>query len=86
MIVGAHASHYTPIQAITRDYRVKWPHQSRHRNMGTARRFFEKATRENGAPEKIAMDKSGTNKAAIDEINGVNPKRDRERQSDAVGS
>lgn len=54
--------------------------------MGTARRFFEKATRENGAPEKIAMDKSGTNKAAIDEINGVNPKRDRERQSDAVGS
>jgi putative transposase len=30
----------------------------------------EKAMRENGAPEKIAMDKSGANKAAIDEING----------------
>jgi len=27
--------------------------------------------RENGAPEKSAMDKSGANKAAIDEINGA---------------
>ena len=41
-----------------------------HRDMATARRFFEKAMRENDAPEKIAMDKSGANKAAIDEING----------------
>jgi len=41
-----------------------------HRDMAAAKRFFEKAMRENDAPEKIAMDKSGANKAAIDEING----------------
>jgi putative transposase len=38
--------------------------------MVAARPFYEKAMRENRTPEKIAMDKSGTNKAAIDEING----------------
>jgi transposase-like protein len=37
--------------------------------MAAAKRFFEKAMRENGASEKIAMDKSGANKGAIDEIN-----------------
>jgi putative transposase len=42
-----------------------------HRDMAAARRFFEKAMRENGAPEKIAMDKSGANKAAVDEINNT---------------
>jgi putative transposase len=31
-----------------------------HRYMAAARRFFEKAMRENGAPGKIVMDKSGT--------------------------
>jgi putative transposase len=41
-----------------------------HRDMAAALRFFDKAMRENGAPEKIAMDKSGVNKVAIDEING----------------
>ena len=41
-----------------------------HRDMVAARRFFEKAMRENGAPTKIVMDKSGANRAAIDEING----------------
>jgi putative transposase len=40
-----------------------------HRDMAASRRFFEKAIRENGAPGKIVMDKSGANKAAIDEIN-----------------
>lgn len=39
--------------------------------MAAAKRFFDKAIRENGAPEKIAMDKSGANKAAIDESNGA---------------
>jgi putative transposase len=34
-----------------------------------ARRFFEKAMRQNGDPEKVTMDKSGTNKAAMDAIN-----------------
>ena len=40
-----------------------------HRDMASARRFFDKAIRESGTPEKIAMDESGANKAAIDEIN-----------------
>ena len=35
-----------------------------------ALRFFEKATKANGMPEKVTMDKSGANKAAMDEING----------------
>jgi putative transposase len=42
-----------------------------HRDMAAAKRFFNKAIHENGAPNKVAMDKSGANKAAIDEINGV---------------
>ena len=37
--------------------------------MAAARRFFDKAIGENGAPDKVTMDKSGANKAAIDEIN-----------------
>ena len=39
------------------------------RDKAAARRFFEKAMRLHGQPEKIAMDKSGANKAAIDDIN-----------------
>jgi len=39
--------------------------------MAAARRFFEKAMREHGVPEKISMDKSGANRAAIDDINGT---------------
>ncbi len=31
--------------------------------------FFEKAMRQNGEPAKVTLDKSGANKAAIDEIN-----------------
>ena len=34
-----------------------------------AKRFFDKAMQANNIPEKVTMDKSGTNKAAIDEIN-----------------
>jgi len=41
-----------------------------HRDMAAAKRFFEKTMRGNGTPDKIAMDKSGANKAAIDKING----------------
>ena len=40
-----------------------------HRDLASARRFFDRAIRENGVPEKVATDKSGANKAAIDEIN-----------------
>jgi transposase-like protein len=37
--------------------------------MAAAKRFFEKAMGANGDPDKVAMDKSGANKAAIDAIN-----------------
>jgi putative transposase len=39
------------------------------RDKAAARRFFDKAMRDNDVPEKVTMDKSGANKAAIDEIN-----------------
>ena len=39
------------------------------RDMAAAKRFFDKAMQTNGDPEKVAMDKSGANKAAIDSIN-----------------
>jgi putative transposase len=32
-------------------------------------RFFAKAMRNNDVPEKVTMDKSGANKAAVDELN-----------------
>ena len=39
------------------------------RDKSAAMRFFEKAMKANGVPEKVTMDKSGANKAAMDEIN-----------------
>ena len=39
------------------------------RDKAAALRFFEKAMKANGVPDKVAMDKSGANKAAMDEIN-----------------
>jgi len=39
------------------------------RDMAAAKRFFNKAMGMNGDPDKVAMDKSGANKAAIDAIN-----------------
>ena len=41
------------------------------RDMAAAKRFFDKAMGANGDPDKVAMDKSGANKAAIDAINGA---------------
>lgn len=38
------------------------------RDKAAAMRFFEKAIQHNGVPEKVSMDKSGANKAAIDQI------------------
>ena len=38
------------------------------RDMAAAKRFFYKAMHTNSDPEKVAMDKSGANKAAIDSI------------------
>ncbi|MEO7493409.1 MAG: IS6 family transposase [Massilia sp.] len=39
------------------------------RDMAAAKRFFDKAMGANGDPDKVVMDKSGANKAAIDAIN-----------------
>lgn len=39
------------------------------RDTAAAKRFFDKAMGANGDPDKVAMDKSGANKAAIDAIN-----------------
>jgi putative transposase len=39
------------------------------RDKAAAMRFFDKAAQASGVPEKVTMDKSGANKAAIDEIN-----------------
>ena len=39
------------------------------RDKAAALRFFEKSMKTNGVPEKVTMDKSGANKAAMDEIN-----------------
>ena len=39
------------------------------RDKEAALRFFDKAMKASGVPEKITMDKSGANKAAMDEIN-----------------
>lgn len=39
------------------------------RDKAAAKRLFDKAMQANGVPEKVTMDKSGANKAAIDEIN-----------------
>ncbi len=43
------------------------------RDTAAASRFFDKAMRQNAAPEKVTMDKSGANKAAMD---GINQERD----------
>ena len=42
---------------------------SAKRDKAAALRFFEKAMKANGIPEKAALDKSGANKVAMDEIN-----------------
>ena len=39
------------------------------RDKAAALRFFEKVMKASGVPQKVAMDKSGANKAAMDEIN-----------------
>ena len=39
------------------------------RDRAAALRFFDKAMKANGVPEKVTIDKSGANKAAIDGIN-----------------
>ena len=41
------------------------------RDKAAALRFFDKTMRASGDPEKVTLDKSGANKAAMDEINGT---------------
>ena len=43
------------------------------RDRAAAMRFFDKAMKANGVPEKVTMDKSGANRAAMD---GINQDRD----------
>ena len=40
------------------------------RDKAAALRFFDKTMKASGVPEKVTMDKSGANKAAMNEING----------------
>jgi transposase-like protein len=46
-----------------------------HRDKAAARRFFEQAIEQNGAPEKVTIDKSGSNAAALEAINAGRGKR-----------
>lgn len=39
------------------------------RDKAAAKRFFDKAMKANGVPDKVTMDKSGATKAAMDDIN-----------------
>jgi len=39
------------------------------RDAGAAKAFFRKAFKENGRPDKVTVDKSGSNKAALDSFN-----------------
>jgi transposase-like protein len=40
-----------------------------HTSVAAAKRFFDKEMAANGVPAKLAMDKKGADKAAIDELN-----------------
>ncbi|PHM51657.1 IS6 family transposase [Xenorhabdus hominickii] len=46
------------------------------RDKAAALRFFKKAMRQHGQPEVITIDKSGANKAAVDELNQGKPKEE----------
>jgi len=41
----------------------------KHRDKAAAKAFFRKAFRNNGLPEKVNIDKSGSNKSALDSVN-----------------
>ena len=46
------------------------------RDKSAAKAFFRKAFRENGRPDKVTIDKSGSNKAALDYFNTDAPKEE----------
>ena len=47
------------------------------RDAGATRRFFYKAMRHNEVPDTVTMDRSGANKAALDQLNGLCRSRQR---------
>jgi putative transposase len=49
---------------------------SKKRDTNAAYRFFNKAIGYNDKPEKVTIDKSGSNNAALEKINKVLPKKD----------
>jgi transposase-like protein len=53
---------------------------SRRRDRQAAQRFLRKAIRSHGVPEKIAIDKSGANTAAIESYNAEQAKAIERRQ------
>ncbi|SMG49013.1 hypothetical protein SAMN06265784_10580 [Paraburkholderia susongensis] len=46
------------------------------RHKAAARRFFEKAIGQNGSPEMVTIDKSGSSLAALNVVNAVNAERE----------
>jgi putative transposase len=48
----------------------------RKRNVAAAKAFFKRAIRNNGTPEKVTIDKSGSNKAAMVFLNKNQPKNE----------
>ncbi|WP_410521369.1 DDE-type integrase/transposase/recombinase [Candidatus Tisiphia endosymbiont of Parasteatoda lunata] len=46
----------------------------KHRDKPAALAFFRKAFRENNFPEKVVIDKSGSNTAALNDLNTEVPK------------
>ena len=50
------------------------------RDKAAAMRFFDKAMKDNGPPDKVTMDKSGANKAAIDAVNDARENKIEVRQ------
>lgn len=47
------------------------------RDASAAKAFFKRAIRNNGEPEKVSMDKSGSNKAAVTAINKDKPEEEK---------
>ena len=52
-----------------------------HRDKAAARRYFEKAISQNGEPESITIDKSGSNPAALHALNAEREKPIKIRQN-----
>ncbi|CAB3807638.1 IS6 family transposase ISBmu21 [Paraburkholderia ultramafica] len=52
-----------------------------HRDKAAARRYFEKAIGQNGEPETVTIDKSGSNLAALLALNAEREKRIKIRQN-----